>query len=283
LSSRWSIPRVTRELSRHKMDKRFVFEEGELRVDDLVFRLGVDFAWDEWKSAPESCFLMFKTQGLLEHFDAFFASKLDFRPQNIFEIGIWDGGSTAYWFEYFKAQKIVAVDRLDREDSEYFRRYIESRKVADRVKTYWGVDQGDSGRLREIVGHEFEEPLDLVIDDGSHMPEQTKSSFETLYPLLRPGGIYVIEDWNWELIGATRSPEHPWAAMDGLVGLITDLMRLTGAHVLPGMTARPNFVVVERGVGPEGTRFDVDAHVSALPQKLQRSDANELHMSAGGS
>ena len=266
-----------------EMDKRFVFKERELRIDDLVFRLGVDFAYSDWKSAPKDCFLMFKSRPLLEKFDAFFASRSEFRPQNIFEIGIWDGGSTAYWFEYFRAHKIVAVDCLDREDSEYFRRYVESRKVADRVKTYWGVDQADSQRLREIVESEFEEPLDLVIDDGSHMPDETKSSFETLYPLLRPGGLYVIEDWSWELTPGARSPEHPWAARDGLVSLVTDLMRLTGAHVLPGMTAHQNFVVVEKGAGLEGNTFDVDAQVSALPQKLERSDANELQMFVGGS
>jgi hypothetical protein len=273
------------------MDKRFVFEERELRIDDLVFRLGADFAWDEWKSAPQGCFLMFKNQFLLERFDEFFASRRDFRAQNIFEIGIWDGGSTAYWFEYFKAQKIVAVDHLDREDSGYFRGYVESRKVADRVKTYWGVDQGDSRRLLEIVGSEFEEPLDLVIDDGSHLPEETKASFETLYPLLRPGGIYVIEDWNWELGAEARSPDHEWASIDGLVGLVTDLIRLTGAHVIPVMTAYPNFVGVEKGVGLKGDSFDVDARVSALPQKVERLGAapqgartdRELHELAGGS
>jgi predicted O-methyltransferase YrrM len=265
------------------MDKRFVFKERELRIDDLVFRLGADFAWDEWKSAPEGCFLMFKTQGLLESFDKFFASRPDFRPHNLFEVGIWDGGSTAYWFEYFKAQKIVAVDHLDREDSEYFRGYVASRNVADRVKTYWSVDQGDSRRLLEIVASEFEESLDLVMDDGSHLPKRTKSSFETLYPLLRPGGIYVIEDWNWELMPQSRSPEHEWASMDGLVGLVTDLIRMTGAHLIPAVTVYPNFVAVEKGAGLTGNSIDVDASVAALPQKLERSDARELHMSGGGS
>jgi predicted O-methyltransferase YrrM len=273
-----------------EMDKHFAFTDSELRIGDLVFRLGADFAWDEWRSAPEDCFLMFKTQGLLEKFDAFFASKRDLRPQNILEIGIWDGGSTAYWFEYFKPQKIIAIDHLDREDSEYFRAYVESRGVSDRVKTYWGVDQKDSRRLHEIVGNEFQEPIDVVIDDGSHMPEETKSSFETLYPLLRPGGFYVIEDWNWELMPEARSPDHPWASADGLVGLVTDLLRLTGAHVIPTMTIYTNFVGIEKDVGLNGSSFDVDAQVASLPQRLEPLDAarpgagteSDLHSVTGG-
>ena len=73
----------------------------------------------------------------------------------IFEIGIWDGGSTAFWFEYFQPDKLVAVDYLGREDSEYFRSFVDARGIADRVKTYWGVDQGDSGAGAEIVDAEF--------------------------------------------------------------------------------------------------------------------------------
>ena len=35
---------------------------------------------------------------------------------------------------------------------------------------------------------------DLVIDDGSHVPEHNLISFAALYPFVRPGGLYVIED-----------------------------------------------------------------------------------------
>jgi hypothetical protein len=35
---------------------------------------------------------------------------------------------------------------------------------------------------------------DLVIDDGSHVPRHQLISFIALYPFVRPGGIYVIED-----------------------------------------------------------------------------------------
>jgi predicted methyltransferase len=35
--------------------------------------------------------------------------------------------------------------------------------------------------------------LDLVVDDTSHLGP-TRASFNTLFPRLRPGGVYVIED-----------------------------------------------------------------------------------------
>ncbi len=42
--------------------------------------------------------------------------------------------------------------------------------------------------------------MDLVFDDASHLYEETRSSFESLFPHVRPGGVFVIEDWRWEHI-----------------------------------------------------------------------------------
>ena len=253
------------------MDDRFRFDEDELRIDDVVFRLGYKLAPDAWKTPHEGHFLLFKPRPLLQKFDDFFTGLPDFQPRNIFEIGIWDGGSTVFWSEYFQPDKLVAIDWLQREDSEYFRRYVRSRDARDRLKTYWGVDQANAEGLREIVAREFTGPLDLVLDDGSHLPEETQTSFETLFPHLRVGGLYVIEDWNWELLPEFRDPGHVWASTDGLVGLVTNLARLAGSsQAIGALTLYPNFVAVERGVGLQDGELDLDAYVGSLPQKSPR-------------
>lgn len=36
---------------------------------------------------------------------------------------------------------------------------------------------------------------DLIIDDASHRGLLTQASFDLLWPLVSPGGFYVIEDW----------------------------------------------------------------------------------------
>lgn len=37
--------------------------------------------------------------------------------------------------------------------------------------------------------------FDLIVDDASHDGVLTRRTWELLWPLVRPGGFYVIEDW----------------------------------------------------------------------------------------
>jgi len=44
-------------------------------------------------------------------------------------------------------------------------------------------------------------PFDIILDDGSHITSHQKQSFETLFPGLKSGGFYIVEDvctsyWN---------------------------------------------------------------------------------------
>ena len=80
-----------------------------------------------------------------------------------------------------------------------------------------------------------------MIDDGSHLLEETRACFETLFPRLRKGGLYMLEDWNWELNPMFRNPEHPFAKRDGLVGLVDDLVRVIGSSCSSVHDDRPGF------------------------------------------
>jgi hypothetical protein len=162
------------------------------------------------------------------------------------ELGVWEGGSAAFWFEAFLPDKHVAVDRLDRTDSEHFSEYVRRHDLATRLKTYWGVAQEDTERLREIVTAEFDGPVDLVIDDASHIYGPTRASFETLFPHLRHGGLYIIEDWQW-----SYQDELPpnWIGVEPVSRLVheeLDAVGRGGASVR-AVIAEHGFVATERG------------------------------------
>jgi hypothetical protein len=53
-------------------------------------------------------------------------------------------------------------------------------------------------------------PFDIVIDDGSHVPKHVVTSFGALFPQVKDGGLYVIED-----VQTTFWPNFGGSALDG--------------------------------------------------------------------
>jgi hypothetical protein len=229
------------------MFENLVWQKDRMLLNGLVFRLQ-HFLSDDWE-LKDDCFIFFKDQPLVDQYEAFFATQQNFRPQNVFELGLWDGGSLAFWFESLKPKKQIGIDVQGRTDSDYFRRYIADRGLGDRLKSYWGVDQSDGQKLREIVRREFDGPLDLVFDDASHLYEFTKNSFECLFPLVRPGGFYVIEDWAWDLWDEFDVPGHPMEEYEGPARFVGELVEAAGSSkgVIKSLTIYRGFTAVERG------------------------------------
>jgi len=52
----------------------------------------------------------------------------------------------------------------------------------------------DLAKLIAIVGH----PLDIIIEDGSHASHHQQIALGFLFPHLRSGGLYIIEDLHWQ-------------------------------------------------------------------------------------
>jgi hypothetical protein len=234
-------------------------------LDDLVFRLEQSRS-DGWDLGDE-CFAFYKNRQLVEQFDSFW-SATGFRPRRMLEIGIWDGGSTAFWFEHLRPERLVAIDLRDREDSPYFRRWVTANGLEGRVLTRWRTDQADRALLRELVERDLGGELDLVIDDGSHLDVPTRASFEALFPLLPPGGLYVIEDWAWEHWPDFQDPGHVWAGEESLSALVCDLVAATGSSrtLIRRLSVYEGFVAVERGDGDADLRgFRLADHIRRRP------------------
>lgn len=97
------------------------------------------------------------------------------------EVGIATGGSLKAWAEYLPKAQIVGID-IHLQDVTY----------PENVSVYEG-DQTDAGFVREIA--ERHGPFLVVVDDGSHRPNDWFSTFQILFPdYIAPGGFYIIED-----------------------------------------------------------------------------------------
>lgn len=123
----------------------------------------------------------------------------DLRGSRIFEAGIYRGGSTAFLSALLDPEKLVAID-LSEPRNEWLDRWLTAQDRTDRVHLHHGVDQSDRPTLERILDDEFgDAPLDLVIDDASHLLGPTLATFNVLFPRLREGGLYIIEDWSSHL------------------------------------------------------------------------------------
>ena len=243
------------------MFERLIWQADRVLLGQLVFRL--EQAKSERWELGGACFSLYKDRKLVDEFERFW-STTGFRPRSMLEIGIWDGGSTALWYELLRPQRLVAIDLMDREDSPYFRRYVAENDLGDRILTRWRTDQADRATLLQTVERDLGGALDLVIDDGSHLPAPTRASFETLFPLLPPGGLYIIEDWAWEHWPEFAQPGNIWAGEEGLSSFVGELVAATGSSraLIRKLTVHEGFVVVERGDRSE-PRYDfhLDDHI----------------------
>jgi SAM-dependent methyltransferase len=223
------------------------------------------------ENLSEGEFFIFKPRTLVDQYAALVA---ELRPQNILELGIFQGGSTVFFAELARPRRVVAIDLqpLD-EYRERLESHAGAKGFGDVVRTFGEVDQADRRRLEEIIDDAFDgAPLDLVVDDCSHLYEPTLASFNELFPRVRPGGVYVIEDWRWA--HTELGSEHPEGffpdevplsrllfeivlALPSVPGLITDIS--IGIHA----------VIITRGDATvDPSSFDISACSNPRGQAL---------------
>ena len=164
-------------------------------IDGVEFRTG-------WKrTSTGEYFTIIKSDLMVQQYRDLLAR---FPSPRIVELGIFQGGSVALMAMLARPQKLVAIE-LEETPVEPLLELIRDRGLGDSVRPYFGVDQADRSRLEGIVDREFGgAPLDVVVDDASHLYGPSIASFELLFPRLRPGGAYVIEDWAGQDVMAGR-------------------------------------------------------------------------------
>ena len=89
------------------------------------------------------------------------------------------GQSLRMWRDYFPNAEIVGID-------------INEKDVRGPRIHFERGDQSNRAFLQEVARKYG--PFDFVIDDGSHIGRHIHASYAVLWPAIKPGGIYVIED-----------------------------------------------------------------------------------------
>jgi hypothetical protein len=108
---------------------------------------------------------------------------------NGLEIGIYQGASLKVFEEYFSKVFMVGLDIDDKS-------YLQTSNISTGI-----IDQSNVESLELFYKHcagniHF---FDFILDDGSHHMKDQQITLGYLFPLLKPGGYYILEDLHTSL------------------------------------------------------------------------------------
>ncbi|OZM72635.1 hypothetical protein CFN78_13435 [Amycolatopsis antarctica] len=158
------------------------------------------------------------------------------------------GASLRMWRGYFPRARVYGVDMWDKSGVD-----------GPRITTV-RANQADVEAMSAVAAKYG--PFDLVVDDGSHVSELTRGTFDVLFPHVRSGGLYVVEDVQtsyWPVFGGNGTdlddPDTTIGFGKQLVdGLNHDELLLTHEreaavtdHQIEGVHFYRNLMVLEKG------------------------------------
>jgi hypothetical protein len=220
-----------------------------LRVNDVEFF--VTFDDNEMRNTPSTPdrFVLAKPRSLIEKALALGRSG---PIENILDIGIFKGGSVVLYDQLFRPAKLVALDH-NPVPVEALDHYIQTSDRRHAIVPYYGVDQSDVQHVGDILATEFPlADIDLVVDDASHLYEPTRTSFNIVFPYMRAGGRFVLEDWGWaHWSGATWENNTYFAGRRALSNLVVELLMLSATcpELVANVSIDHESVVVTKGRG----------------------------------
>jgi hypothetical protein len=92
--------------------------------------------------------------------------------------------SAQMWLSYFPIAHVYGFDISD------------FSHIEDPRFTFIRGDAGSEADLRRL--RDAAPAFDVIIDDASHASYHQQLAFKILFPKLAPGGLYIIEDLQWQ-------------------------------------------------------------------------------------
>ena len=152
------------------------------------------------------------------------------RELKLLEIGLgcdtaWGAGhSVDLWHELLPRMTYFSIE-LDRGCASQFIPRLGRRQFIG--------SQDDANFLYNTVFNETG-PLDVIIDDGSHYTEHQRATFLMMWGMLKPGGLYVIEDLQCTFLSGYHG-EHTGMRKGTSARLIVDIvLALLGRRPIEG-------------------------------------------------
>lgn len=258
----------------HSMSGLNWANDNTLLFDDIRVELCVPPELYERQSQPGH-FILGKSKFMIDEMMEVIGQT---QVRNIVDIGVYKGGSVVLFNELFRPSHLLAIDFNPNTPSPLID-YVGSNRRSEHITIAPGVNQADKIRLMQLKNMVFgDDKIDLVVDDASHFFFETRESFRVLFPQLRPGGIYIIEDWGW----AHWQGEN-WQRDQGgdyfrnkppLTNLLIELMLVaaTSPNIVRKITLNGTVAYIERGDQELEEDFEISAHYQNRGRKVPLID-----------
>lgn len=245
---------------------------------------GVEFVSSYSNESALECFSLRKPPDLVDQLAELCNSH---HGETIVELGIAAGGSTAFIALMTQPHKLVACE-LAPTPVAALAELIRRRNLGDIVRPHYGIDQANKDALKRVLDDELgNESIELVIDDASHNYEATLASFEVIFPRLKEGGLFIIEDWavdHWrrkvivaaiqhkpakggdtarQRFEATRAEQSPRPSPAPLHRLAAELIQVARhrSDVVSNVSVDRHWVTVSRGTAAlDSNNFRLSDH-----------------------
>ncbi len=207
----------------------------------------------ERTTSEHNRFVLVKNKGCLD----FYRNWRYQKPKTIMEIGMLQGGSMVFFDKLFAPDRLVGLD-IRSQPIEPLEAYRENRA---NIRTFYGRSQ-DAPGTAQAARQNFSDGIDLVVDDASHHYVQTKATFLMLFPFVKTGGQYIIEDWAWSHKPGAQKAGSVWAEYGALTNLIFEFVVMAGSYgVIENVHVQKELVCITKGRGklPENP-FDLSAY-----------------------
>lgn len=144
-----------------------------------------------------------KPHDYARHYDKLFTPLRD-QPVKLLEIGVGGGEGVRMWLEYFENSRVFGVD-IAHDTNPW-------DTVGSKAHSRYSFANGDQtdpefwSRFIRLLGGDW----DIIIDDGLHSNIAVIATFNALWPHVKPGGFYAVEDLNVAYGGTSYFVSPVW-------------------------------------------------------------------------
>lgn len=153
--------------------------------------------------------------------------------------GYGPGASYYTWLEYFPNVDLYFIEY----NAECAEKWADQTAGA----TIFPGDQADKAFLRKFI-EETGGDFDVIIDDGGHSMVQQETSLELLWKVVKPGGVYFVEDLQTSFMTVSGYGGDPTGGKDPNVHTMLKFI----------------YELIDDRMTPDGTRHAISADMQSI-------------------